>query len=352
MRPLFSLLSILCFFLPAVFHLGCSASIQTSADRRAEAYLQQGLSAKASGQYKKAILCFEKSVREDSSRTEAYLELGDLLISQERDQEAELWLERIPAHAKDNQRFYYLLGTAQFNQNKINESIVHLERVSRTDSHYSEASWKLARLYFRVENYGRALENLQHLIRDSTSANIEKIRSLYSKVSTVTNARSPRTYVKRLESFFPGYSQATRGMLAYVLVMELGESSRQQAVLFKDVPAVDSLAGYYQKALSARFLEFLPDGKFYPYHIVKRRNLAYYLNEIVSLHGPAGKDGGDQSPVISDVSTSDLQWEAIRNVCHWKLMSLRPNNRFDPDTPVGINELVESVQALKQLIRR
>ena len=107
---------------------------------------------------------------------------------------------------------------------------------------------------------------------------------------------------------------------------------------------------YYKKAVTAQVLELLPDNKFYSHYIIRRRNLAHYLYQILKHNGMDVVPPLNRLPV-TDVAQDDLQVDAIRTVCSLNLMILRKDGQFAPDDPVTGKELIGSLRALKLLLQ-
>jgi Tfp pilus assembly protein PilF len=348
---------VLSFFLPFIISACSDKSLRKSDESQENAlgYYQTGLLQLAKKKHEKAKRSLEKAIHADPSFLEAYLELSDLLIGRGKDQEAERCLLGVPDKVTKSSRYYYLLGSTQFHQTKINESIRNLEICFQSDSNNSDASWKLARLYFRLENYDYALEHLELLVKDTNVVDRQKIQSLYQKTVSILKAKDPRTeFEKNMESRFSRSETVTRGMLACVFVIEFGlkNSGGSSAIKFTDVDSSVNLFSYYQKAVSEQFLETLPDGKFYPGHIITRRNLAHYLNKLMNRFDHLDLPVSNPERRIIDVSSGDPQHTAMNIVCRWNLMSLDNNARFYPDEPVTGKELMHSIRQFKKLIGR
>ena len=315
-------------------------------------YVQRGLKSKSDGNQDKAVRFFEKAIEADSTLANAYIEIGECLILKKAYRKAEIFLIHMPSFIESDARVYYLIGSAQFYQDQINESVESLEKAIAMDPDLKGAYRMLAKLYDRLENYEQASRYLEHLLHDTVSPNYEKDNALYQKISVILNNRNPKAlFEKNKYEEISRSNVVTRGQLAFVIATELQNlnDKKQSDIHFTDIVNDDPMIDYYKKVVIQGILERLPDGKFYPGYMVKRRDLAYYLYRILGeqkLNG-AQTNGGS---VLNDVTKGDFEYNEIQTVCRLNVMSLYENGNFGPDKPLSGMELINSMAALKRII--
>ena len=319
----------------------------------ASSLFQKGIRSKAGGDHPGALRYFSKAIEADSLFTDAYAESAEMLIADGADRQAEIMLINAPRKLKEESHIALLIGKSQFNQGKINESIMSLEKSLEFKSPDKSVFWMLAQLYYKVENYERASEFMKPLLADSLIPGREKMVSLNQKIDMILEGRDPATpFEKNMKLRIAQTSAVTRGELAFFLSVEFREWENlpNTEIGFIDVSPHDSLLDYYKKAVTAQVLELLPDNKFYSHYIIRRRNLAHYLYQILKHNGMDVVPPLNRLPV-TDVAQDDLQVDAIRTVCSLNLMILRKDGQFAPDDPVTGKELIGSLRALKLLLQ-
>lgn len=318
----------------------------------AEDFFQRGIKSKTEGDQKNARRYFRKAIDVDSLFVEAYAEISQMQISGGEDRQAELFLTFAPAKVKREARILRLLGQAQFNQNKINEAILNIERSLKTDPSDKDAAWMLTQLYYKVENYELASLQIEALIHDSLLADKEKIVSLSEKIERKLRSRdSTISFEMNSMQKIKQASEVTRGQLALTLCYEFKHrlAFADTGIVFSDVKPDDAMLKYYKSAVACQVFEPLPDGKFYPYHIITRRNLAHYLYRIIMIKGFRDQLLPNDF-LLTDVSPDDLQFEAIRVVCDLKLLTPQKGGYFGPDEYVAGKELTGSLKLLKAML--
>jgi hypothetical protein len=181
-------------------------------------------------------------------------------------------------------------------------------------------------------------------------ASRDRIISFYDKVLETAKAKSPNLFFEeRVRSRIASSRKVTRGAFAFYLVTELKIDFTADPVVFLDVANTDSMFIYYQNAVASGILEKLPDKKFRPDYVMKRRNLAHYLYLLIKQHKLAMDVS---SKTWSDVPLEDFQSEAIRAVTQAGVMTPKDQTTFGVDDLVTFAELQDAVGKLKNLISR
>lgn len=319
-------------------------------DRRktAEIFFKKGIKCKAEHDKNNALRHFSNAIKADSLFTDAYAETAEILISDGEDRRAELLLLLANGKLKSEARILRLLGKAQFNQRKINEAISNIEMSMKTEPADRDALWLLAQLYYQLENYELAYAHVEPLLKDSLLYDYEKIVSLYQKINLNLGALNPvaSSETHKIQKIRQS-SKVTRGQFALVFCHEFKpwNADRDSVIFFADVDAGDSSLVYYKRAVASQIFERLPDGKFYPGYIIKRRNLAHYLYRIIKINNGALTSANEI--LLVDVAQDDLQFDEIQLVCKLKLMVLSKDGRFHPDESVTGEELTDALHTLK-----
>ncbi|MBL7959061.1 S-layer homology domain-containing protein [bacterium] len=312
---------------------------------------QKGLKTKNDGNNDKAIQYFKKAIEADSTFVDAYSEIGEILILRGDYRNVESILSSIPITVRRDAEIYYLTGSAQFYQKKMNDAVVNLEKSIQIAPYHWKASWMLAQLYFQLENYKHASDYLERLLEDSLSAGNEKIVALSQKVNAILHIHNPRnSFENELLKNLSQSNTVTRGQFAHSMVIEFRELSdgATTATRFLDVSDDNPMIDFYKRSVIMGALETLPDGKFYPEYVMKRRNIAYYLYRFLREKTPNHRF--EKEMVLSDVDKNDFQFDAIITICRQGIMSLTADGQFRPNEPISGLELMQSITAVKNLL--
>ncbi|KAB2880405.1 hypothetical protein F9K33_05235 [bacterium] len=355
MRPnlIFSITFTLLVF--SFFVNSCSdLSNLTRAERQkiAVSSFQKGLKSKNDGNNDKAIQFFKKTIEADSTFVSAYCEIGEILILRGDYRNVESILSNIPTTVRNDAKIYYLIGSAQFYQKKMNDAVVNLEKSIQIAPGYWKPSWMLAQLYFQLENYKYASDYLERLLEDSLSADNEKIVALSQKVNAILHVHNPKNSFENEQLRNLNQSTTvTRGQFAHSMVIEFRELSdgATTATRFLDVSDDHPMIDFYKRSVIMGALEPLPDGKFYPEYVMKRRNVAYYLYLFLKVKTSLNHRF-EKETVPSDVEKNDFQFDAIRTICRQGIMTLTADGRFRPDEPISGLELMKSITIVKNLL--
>ncbi len=228
----------------------------------------------------------------------------------------------------------YEYGLCEYSLGRINEAVAILSRISPSDSTYPAARYHLAMSYLAMGQRTLAMGILRTV--DTEPWRSHSRREL---------ARLGGPAVE--DSLWQDASQSkalTRAQFAFLLVTILKPQVTDTGLQFRDLDREGPLTTYARKAVVARYLESLPDQRFYPDYVMKRRNLAFYLSRIAG--DPAVTDAGSWK----DVPKDDWLLPPIRYVVSKKLVLPLSAEYFGADERVSGTEAVEALQRLRNLI--
>jgi Flp pilus assembly protein TadD len=180
------------------------------------------------------------------------------------------------------------------------------------------------------------------LLRDPRD---DEARRLATKAQgEIEFARMPEEYRRILVA-----PRITRGDLAALLSLKVSRLSSLPAV---EPPVATDISGSWARAhilqmLALRVMVVYPNHTFQPAGVVRRSDLAQTLARVLDLVGAPARP----RPLLADVSTASLYYEAVARVVSEGLMDVTPAGNFEPWRSVTGPEATAVIEALDRALR-
>jgi len=329
--PTITLIAITC-------QLGCSTAPLTreESDAQSQKFYSAGLKELAEDNENKAVEQFRKAIDLNPYSVSSYAALASIELKSENYQSVETLLRTAPSHPT----LRYYLGCSYFRLGKFNESISVLEEISDSDSNFFPARFVLAQMYEQSNNYAQSYNICNGILASGNIPLQEPVLSLREKLlsdhpwldsaaksSGITRASFARICRKYFEDVLPS------------------DTSR---LVFIDVSRTDSSYKDCAGAVAMGILEQLPDHKFHPSHLLKRRNAAFYFNRILTRMSIRS---AQTERTWIDLSNADPQKEAIEQVAAAGIFNVYRENEFRPNDYLSENDAILACMNLRSLLK-
>ncbi|HMW34703.1 MAG TPA: tetratricopeptide repeat protein, partial [bacterium] len=309
---------------------------------RAEQYVAKARLFYLQGDMEEALESYSQALQYDSSHTEALLGSAEIWTQQKRYNDILIALRNLPSK---NPRTAYLRGQAYFATSRYNEALVDLLSVLKHPAYGLLALRMTISSYARNGAYAQAVDLLDKELPSHDPATVRDLILERERLHDALLMAEPmRGFEEKKLAVLEKQSTITRSDLAFLAVTLLSLKKDSAGLAFRDVPAQDTMALYYRTAIRCGFLEILPDGKFYPDHIIRRRNLAHYMYRLLSA-----PDVKLTASPWSDIDPRDPIIAAALWAHQNKVLTPQTGTQFGVDKPVTGLEVKKALERLALL---